>query len=387
VWRDRPSINREEARRLHAEAFVVDTAHAGTYSVPSQRIRTERDALLRQGAHRAQLMPALRKLAIAELKETSDACRAYRDLWDRTGVTVGLATTAAWEPSGEGGFEAAVHEIAQVQEMVRLSAGAVRLARSASDMERAHHERQHAIAIMWQNTTPLGHDLDRLDTFHALGLRIVQLTYNLRNLVGDGCTERNAGGLSRFGVALVERLNALRIAVDASHSSEAVGWDALRASTAPISLNHTAAKAIYQHDRGKADDLIKAVADRGGYIGVVLIAGFLTSATPATLDHFAEHVEHIARVAGVDAVGVGADMGGIYGMGPDAPFERYYRPGYPWHGFSPGHRTYVRKLDGFSTIEDWPNITVTLARRGFNEDELRKILGLNYLRFFREVVG
>jgi membrane dipeptidase len=387
MWREKSLLTADEARALHADALVVDTAYAGAFSVPSERIEADHTQMLQKGFGRFDMARPLRELAVAELRGSSDARRDYLDLLARSGVSLGLTTTAAMEPSGEGGFEEAIRVTADVLALIQACEGELVLALRAADIERAHREKKPALAIMWQNTTPIGHELDRLSIFHALGLRSAQLTYNVRNLVGDGCTERNASGLSRFGVAVVERLNELRIAVDASHSSEKVGWDALEHSKVPISLNHTSAKAVYEHDRGKGDDLIRAVARAGGFVGVVLIAGFIGGGSDVSLDDVAAHVEHIARVAGVDAVGIGADTGTIYGLGEGAAFERYYRAGYPWHGFTASHRTFARNPVGFKTIEDWPNVTVALARRGFNEDELRKILGLNYLRFFRDVVG
>ena len=149
-----------------------------------------------------------------------------------------------------------------------------------------------------------------------------------------------------------------------------------------------------QHDRNKSDELAKAVADRGGFFGVVVIAGFISSRKEATLDDFADHVEHLVDVAGVDHVGIGTDKAGP-GPGTESLVE--YPPTLPrhdprkftWAGFRlEEHRlTSDYHLTGYENFGDWPNLTVKLAERGFNEEELRKLLGLNFLRVFKEVVG
>ncbi|HXX38452.1 MAG TPA: membrane dipeptidase, partial [bacterium] len=229
---------------------------------------------------------------------------------------------------------------------------------------------------------------------HNLGLRMVQLTYNLRNLVGDGCTETSQGGLSYFGREVVRRLNDARILVDVSHCSEQVGWDALKLSTAPAIVSHSTSKAVCYHDRGKTDELAKAIADRGGYFGVVVIPGFISEEPEVTLDAFVDHVEHLANVCGIDHVGIGTDK-----MGPGPGTESLvtypvtmptHAPGtFDWVGFRPEeHRlTHDHVLRGYESLGDWPNLTVALAKRGFNDEDLRKILGLNYLRVFRDVCG
>ena len=186
-----------------------------------------------------------------------------------------------------------------------------------------------------------------------------------------------------------------------------MGWDALEVSTVPIIITHSASNEICYHDRGKSDPLARAVADKGGFFGVAAIAGFLQEGTDATLDDYVDHVEHLVDVMGIDHVGIGSDKCGP-GPGTDSyveypeelgPFDtswlyssdpdpRSAPEGFDWMGFRPEHRlSDLHRIAGFDKFGDWPNITIKLAERGFNEEELRKLLGLNYLRYFREVVG
>ena len=199
--------------------------------------------------------------------------------------------------------------------MIDVLGGEVALILTADDIERVYREGKHGVIIDFQDTIPFGTDIERIDLFYNLGLRQVQLTYNLRNLVGDGCTEHNASGITYFGRTVVERLNELNMIVDVSHCSEAVGWDAIELSTSPVIVSHSNAKAVTYHDRAKSDELAKAIADQDGFFGVTIVPGFVQDeSTAATLDHFVDHVVHLVNVMGIDHVGIGNDKCGPGGQ-------------------------------------------------------------------------
>ncbi len=393
--RRKPSLTPQEARQLQQEALVIDSQQPPVTSgfLFTDRMKAALADYTKRGMSREEAAPLLQDMAAQEIQTSADARRAYLDLWKRSGVTVACGTYSGSARLSES-FAQASRRIAQAYAYVDAVDGQLMLVRKAADIERAHRERKYGILFDFQNTTPYGDDLDRINHFHNLGVRMVQLTYNLRNLVGDGCTEAHQGGLSYFGREVVRRLNELKTLVDVSHCSEQVGWDALKASTAPIVISHSSSKAVCYHDRGKTDELAKAVADRGGYFGVVIIGGFIANSTEATLDDFANHVEHLVDVIGIDHVGIGTDKAGP-GPGTESlveyPGAMPKRPAnaFNWAGFrDKEHRlTQEYHLKGYENFGDWPNITVHLAQRGFNEEELRKLLGLNFLRVFRDVVG
>jgi membrane dipeptidase len=321
-------------------------------------------------------------------------------------VNVVSATYAGPAPT-DGAFERSVKAIGQARGMIDALGGELRLVLTADDIESVYRDGKRGLIIDFQETGPFGSDLDRIDLFYNLGLRVVQLTYNRRNLVGDGCTERYKTGLTYFGREVVQRLNEKNMAVDVSHCSEQVGWDAIEVSSSPVIVTHSAANGVCYHDRGKGDDLARAIAEQGGFFGVAAIGGFIKDGTGATLDDFADHVEHLVNVMGIDHVGIGTDKCGP-GPGTESnylfpeemgPFETSYLykdnlapgaspVGFDWSGFRAEHRlSDDHRIEGFDQFTDWPNITVKLAERGFEEEELRKLLGLNYLRVFREIVG
>lgn len=395
AWRSRPSLTPAEALQLHREALVIDSQQppATTGLLCTERMREALRELHVRKMSREEAQPILVDMATEELLTSPEARQQYLDVWRAAGVTVACGTYSAAHRIEEA-FELANKRIAQAHAIVDALGGELLLCRSAADIERAHAAGKHGLILDFQNTTPYGDQLDRIDHFHHLGVRMVQLTYNLRNLVGDGCTEAYQGGLSHFGREVVRRLNACRTLVDVSHCSEQVGWDALQVSSAPVVVSHSSSKAVCYHDRGKSDELARAIADRGGYFGVVVIPGFLSDRTEATLEDFAAHVEHLVHVCGIDHVGIGTDKAGP-GPGTESliPYPEDMprrRPGaFPWDGFRDvEHRlTPDYRMNGFQDFRDWPHLTATLAQHGFTEEELRKLLGLNFLRVFREVVG
>lgn len=393
--RPTPSLTPEEARQFHHEALVIDTQQPPVTSgfLFTERMRAALAELHCRGLSREEAAPHMVDLAAEEIRTSPAARRQYLEFWRASGVTVACGTYSGTAKLSEA-YELANKRIAQAYAYVDALDGELVLVRRADDIERVHREGKRGLILDFQNTTPYGDDLDRIAYFHHLGVRMVQLTYNLRNLVGDGCTEAHQGGLSYFGREVVRRLNDLRTLVDVSHCSEQVGWDALEVSTAPIVVSHSSSKAVCYHDRGKSDALARAIADRGGFFGVVVIPGFISESIEPTLDDFARHVEHLVDVCGIDHVGIGTDKAGP-GPGTDSMVE--YPPQMPkrranafdWAGFrDEEHRlTPDYHLNGFENFSDWPNLTVALAKRGFTEEELRKLLGLNFLRVFREVVG
>lgn len=254
----------------------------------------------------------------------------------------------------------------------------------AQDIETAKKEGKHSIILNFQNTTHFGRDLDRIQFFYDLGIRIVQLTYNSRNYVGNGCTERVDEGLSNFGLKVVEKLNDLDILIDVSHTGPQTIADAIEFSKAPVVFTHSFCKALNDHDRGKTDEQFHAIAENKGFIGVVAVPHFLSHKPNATIENLVDHVAHLVDLVGVDYVGIGTD-------GPDA---------YPPQlldllnveilrlGFRPEHRVdFHARLGGYHTQAEWPNITVALVKRGFSAQEVKKIIGENFLRMFRKVVG
>lgn len=393
--RTQSSLTPQEARELHKQALVIDTQQppiiSGIVFTPGMREAVQE--LAQQGRTRAEAAPVLEAVLTREIQTSQEARDIYLGMWERSGVTVACGTFSGFDRLAVA-FENAVRKIANAQSIMSALDDSMLQVREAADIERAHVEGKYGIVVDFQNTVAFGDDLDRVELFHGLGLRMVQLTYNLQNLVGDGCTETYQSGLTYFGRELVQRLNSSNILVDVSHCSEQVGWDAMDVSSAPVIVSHSSSSSVAKHDRGKTDELAKAISDQGGYFGVVAIPGFIRETPGASMADVVRQIEHLVNVCGIDHVGIGTDKAG---PGPRTStmveFPKDMPAGLPgdfnWSGFrTQEHRqTPEFDMDGFASLGDWPNITVALAEAGFNEDELRKLLGLNYLRVFKDVVG
>lgn len=309
----------------------------------------------------------------------------YIDWWREGGATAIAPTVMGMSGNARTGFK----NIGQWHRYVRERSDSL-LVLQASDIETAKVEGKLGLILHTQGTALIEDELDLLDAYHAAGLRIVQLCYNTKNLVGDGAGERTDSGLSHFGVRLVERLNALCMIVDCAHTGHRTSMDAAEVSGAPIIISHANARAVHDNARNIDDELIRAVAASGGVVGTVGFPAFLTWDGQPTLDRFIDDIAHKADLVGIDHVGLGIDYyQGQYPVEDDAKaMARYealvaaglWRPSeYP-----PPPYKYPK---GLETPQSLVRLTERLVEREFAEDEIRKVLGLNWMRVYRSVWG
>jgi len=251
--------------------------------------------------------------------------------------------------------------VSQIHTEIEANANEMILATRAADVERAKAADRVAAVIGMEGAEPLEGDLDLLRPFYQLGLRNLGLTWSRRNEAGDGVFEaRTGGGLSQFGVKLVEACNDLGIMVDIAHLAPAGVRDVLEISQAPIIASHANAYALCPVDRNLTDDILEGIAAKGGVVGVTFVPGFIdTDSTKASLDRLLDHIDHIVHVAGVEHVGLGSDFDGFWDKPPV----------------------------GLEDVTCMPNVTEGLLQRGYSAEEVKKILGGNFLRVFREVCG
>ena len=205
-------------------------------------------------------------------------------------------------------FEATTRNIALWQGEVDRYPTLLSVVRRHSDIGRAKKDNTLGLILGFQNTEMLERDPGRLDVFHRLGVRIIQLTYNDRNIVGDGCLEPGNAGLSLFGRQVVERMNALGIAVDLSHCGTQTTADGIAASTKPPLITHSGCREVYRHPRSKEDRELKAMADKGGVVGIYFMP-FIGQGTGApTIEMLMRQIDHALKVCGTDHVGIGSDL-------------------------------------------------------------------------------
>ena len=181
------------------------------------------------------------------------------------------------------------------------------IVRRYADMSQAKKDNMLGLILGFQNTEMLERDISRLDVFHRLGVRIIQLTYNDRNIIGDGCLEPGDAGLSAFGRQVVERMNALGIAVDLSHCGTQTTADGIAASTKPPLITHSGCREVYRHPRSKEDRELKAMADKGGVLGIYFMPFIGQGSGAPTVDMLMRQINHALKVCGTDHVGIGSD--------------------------------------------------------------------------------
>lgn len=259
--------------------------------------------------------------------------------------------------------------------------------RRVGDFAEARKTSRIGVLAYTQNATPIGDDLARLKDLQAMGVLGVQLTYNSRNLLGDGCLERTNSGLSTFGIEVVQAMNDLGMFIDASHTGEASTVDAITFSRKPISINHAGCKGVFDHPRNKSDRLLRLLGDRGGVIGIFQINPYLGRADRNTLDTFLDHVDHAVKVAGIEHVGIGSDRD--HRVIADTEEEKQklieelsrLRPvnaaNFRWPFF-------IKELNGPRRMEA---VHAGLVRRRYTSSQIDKILWSNFERLFRETLG
>ncbi len=256
------------------------------------------------------------------------------------------------------------------------------LGTSVDAIERGVAAGRTAMVLGFQSPDPLRGDIDSVFDFHHDGLRICGIAYNVGNEMGSGCVDPDPGGLSHLGVQLVEALEAARIVVDiGGHCSEATSFDALSIATRPVICSHTNARAIRNTPRASTDELMRAIADTGGVVGIAAFRHFVAAPNePATISEYVDHIDHAVRLLGPDHVGLGFDF--IYTRertGPMSspitfPPEAYPQTYDEW--------TYVDDLSNHSGA---PLVTAELLDRGHPLETIEKIMGRNWLRVWKEV--
>jgi len=246
------------------------------------------------------------------------------------------------------------------------------------DIGKAKKDGKIGLILGMEGAEPLSNDINLLQVFYTLGLRLLTLTWALRNHVGDGAhflpqKEGNVGGITDFGVKVIEECNNLGIVIDVSHLNDPGFWDVMKFSKTPIVASHSNCRALANHPRNLTDDQIKAIIDKDGVIGMVTCSAFVDKEN-GDLEHYLNHVDHIVNLGGIRNVGLGFDMEdhmGRYFIYPEE--ERQYQ--YP----------NLVSVKGLSEDEEVPNVTEGLMKRGYSNEEIELILGKNFLRVFKEV--
>ncbi|MGP0019660.1 MAG: dipeptidase [Candidatus Sulfotelmatobacter sp.] len=286
-------------------------------------------------------------------------------------------------------FEGTVNNIGLMETLVEQHPDAFLIVRRYSDIARVKRENKIGILPGFQYTQFLEENPERIELFRRFGVRIMQLTYNNRSIFGDGCLEPGNAGLSKAGIAAVKKMNDIGVAVDLSHSGYRTTAEGIAESAKPVLITHSGCAAVYAHPRNKPDEILKSLADRGGYFGVYLMPYVVASPTVPTREHVLDHIVHAINVCGADHVGIGSD-GAIQKtvLTPEqkAAFDQDIARRKQLGIGAPGEDRYpyVPDLNGPDHMEI---IATELAKHGQPAAVIEKVLGKNFQRVIGEIWG
>ena len=252
----------------------------------------------------------------------------------------------------------------------------------AEDIRKAKKEGKQLVMAQFEPQT-IGLRLDRIDTLYGLGVRMMLLTFNSRNYVGDGCGERTNSGLSYFGLDVVERMNKVGMMIDLSHCGDQTTLDTIEASKDPVLFNHTGARALNPKcKRLKTDEQMKALAEKGGLMGISAVPNQLSNARSQGVQDMLNHIDYAVKLIGIDHVAIGLDN--VFG-----DQVAHHRAGAKTVFLLSriGQELNADYMEGIESPEEWPNITRGLVSRGYSDQEIEKIIGGNALRIIEQVVG
>lgn len=268
---------------------------------------------------------------------------------------------AVWIPMNKvkSSYSFTVDQVDRLKNFAAENPGEIEYANNYDDVIRITGSNKICGLIGVEGGTVVGNDLDNINRLFGMGVRYIGITWNNSNNIASSArdeTERGkAGGLTEFGKEVIKRMDEVGMLIDVSHLGEQSFWDITETSKNPIIASHSNSYTVFAHYRNLTDEQIKAIAKSGGVVQVNFHSGFLGG---ATIDKLLEHIDHIKNLVGVDYIGIGSDFDG---------------------GITPVSELY--------DVTQYPVLTLALIQRGYTDEDIKKILGLNFLRVFKQVCG
>jgi membrane dipeptidase len=381
----KPSMSElERGLRLHSEAIVFDSYGFSPRAAINGAVLA---AEIEAGASDQEVEDLQEDMTMTRYVTDAAEQQEYRDAWRASGVTC-IFQNAGQECQDPLRL---IKRLARFSFATDLMREFVCKAAIPSDIEAAKAAGRHAL-YMTGNGIPLTQEwvskedeLAYVKIFFQLGIRMMHLTYQRRNMIGDGCGEPSNAGLSDFGRYAIAEMNHIGVIPDCAHSGWQTSLEAAKASTRPVVASHSTCAAIHPHIRSKPDEVIQAIVDSGGYIGICCISKFLRGA--GDISALLDHIQYVTKKFGVDHVAIGTDV--AYSSQNSSVESRKLpkrsRSREPFRSLWP-------KDDFAETAEmttslawtNWPLFTVGLVQRGYSDDEIRKIIGGNVMRVARE---
>jgi membrane dipeptidase len=301
-----------------------------------------------------------------------------------------ISATIAPVGNGPDRYRDAVEGVASWDRLIAEHSGLLAKIETSAAIRAARDAGKVGLVYNFQDTTPLEADAAKVDTFATLGVKVIQVTYNKRNLAGDGCLERANAGLSDFGREVIARINRARLLLDLSHAGQRTQAEAIAASSAPPTITHSGCRALVDLPRNTFDAEMRALADKGGVFGLYLMP-FLRSRGQPGREDLLRHLDHAVNVCGEDHVGIGTDnpfLGYRVNDEMRAEHRRFFEDRQRRGIAAPGEAADVYNfVEGYNAGDRYDRIGADLRRRGWSTARVEKVLGNNFVRLFGEVWG
>ena len=373
----------EHALELHANSLVVESyGFSPRSAIDGEVLRKAIEA----GASSLELEDLSTAMLLARVASDPSQRQEYLDAWNASGVT------CVFQNAGEEGSSPLrlLKRLAHFTWLTDVMRDTVSRAAVPADIEAAKKQGRHCLYLsgngvpLAQEWNSVAEELAYIRWFFQLGIRMMHLTYNRRNVLGDGCAEPANAGLSDLGRAAIAEMNRVGVIVDVAHSGWRTSLEAARASRKPVVASHSGAVQVHRHIRSKPDEVIRAIVDSGGYVGVYSVASFLGRG--GDLNAMIDHIEYLVKRFGADHVAIGTDIAYI----PRSAEAEYRKMGRRpkararFEAFWPEGALDSKSHPGLAWT-NWPMFTVGMVQRGIADRDIQKILGGNVMRVVREV--
>lgn len=377
----------EHGIRLHAESLVFDSYG---FSPRAAIDGPAMAAAIAAGASDAELDDLQEDMTMTRCVTDDAEQQEYRAAWTASGVT------CVFQNAGQEGQDplTLLKRLARFTFVTDILRDFVARAAVPADIETVKAAGHHCLYLtgngipLTQQWVSKDDELRFVKIFYQLGIRMMHLTYQRRNMIGDGCGEISNAGLSDFGRTAVAEMNRIGIIPDCAHSGWQTSLEAAQITTRPVVASHSTCGAIYPHIRSKPDDVIRKIVDSGGYIGICCIPRFLRGT--GDINAMLDHIQHVTRVFGTDHVAIGTDV--AYSSQNSAAAARDvprraksrepFRSLWPADDFSE-----TAAMRDSLAWTNWPLFTVGLVQRGYSDEEIRRIIGGNVMRVATETLS
>lgn len=376
----------EHGLELHKESLVFDAyGFAPRAAVDGDAIKK----LVLAGASPVELQDAREEMGMTRAVTDAVERSEFMAAWRASGVT------CIFQNAGEEGQSPLrlLKRLARFTYLTDMLPNFVSKAATPTDIATAKKEGRQCLYFtgngvpLTQQWVSVEDELRFIRIFFQLGIRMMHMTYQRRNMIGDGCAEPANAGLSDFGRAVVREMNQVGVIADVAHSGWRTSQETAEVSEKPVVASHSTCDALHHHIRAKPTNVIQAIADTGGYIGICCIPSFLGGR--ADIGVMLDHIDYVAQRFGADHVAIGSDV--AYSSRQSATENRKIPKRGPtrqqWRSLWPEGSLGIQGAAPLSLAwTNWPLFTVGLVQRGYSDDAIQKIIGGNVMRVAREVL-